>query len=154
MWDNHLAALARDYLTGVLSWVEASGYPISVRVKAQIDDARQTVIFPELPPAAALWRGKACLLFHKHNEQLEGLRQMVLKGELVDEDGLLVLKVSDFVTANGRPDTDLMPHAGAPLHMFQFYLLGRRKSREYIAKRGSPWPPIPFDDIARAVNEG
>lgn len=78
---------------------------------------------------------------------------MVLKGDLVEEDGALALKVTEFVTANGRPDTDLMPYAGRPVHMFQFWLLGRRKSKEYLAKRGEPWPPIPFDYITRAVSE-
>jgi len=37
--------------------------------------------------------------------------------------------------------------------MFQFWLLGRRKSKEYMAKRSEPWPPIPFDYITQAVNE-
>ena len=46
-----------------------------------------------------------------------------------------------------------MPHANAPLHMLQFYRLGRRKAKAYLAKRGAPWPPIPFDQIARAVEQ-
>lgn len=154
MWDKRLAALAREYPTGVLTWVEASGYPISVRCKAHLDGAREVVTFIDLPPVAEGWRGKACLLFHRHNEHLEGLHQMVLKGELIEEDeGATIMRVTEFVTANGRPDTDEMPHAGRPLHMFQFFLLGRRKAREYMAKRGAPWPPIPFDEIERAVRE-
>jgi len=60
--------------------------------------------------------------------------------------------VTEFVTANGRTDSDEMPHAGAPLHMFQFLLLVRRKARDYMAKRGAPWPPIPFDEIAQKVS--
>jgi hypothetical protein len=32
-------------------------------------------------------------------------------------------------------------------------LLGRRKAREYIARRGRPWPPIVFDDLLRALKE-
>lgn len=78
---------------------------------------------------------------------------MVILGELVSEDGLLTLRVSKFVTANGRPNTDQMPHASSPLHMLQFFLLGRRQSRVYIAKRGTPWPPIPYDVIERLLAE-
>jgi hypothetical protein len=74
---------------------------------------------------AADWRGKACLLFHRHNERLEGMRQLVILGELVYEEGLLTLRVSKFVTANGRSDTDQLPHAGSPLHMLQFWWLSR-----------------------------
>jgi hypothetical protein len=151
MWDKRLAALATSYRTGVLSWVEASGYPVSVRCSPILDEARECVVFPDLPPAAREWRGLACLLFHVHDERLEGLRQMVLKGELVSEDGTLVLKVTAFVTANGRAGTDEMPHAGAPVHMFQFYRLGRSKAKAYLAKRGEPWPPIPYAEIGRKV---
>ena len=39
------------------------------------------------------------------------------------------------------------------VHTFQFYRLARRKAKEYLAKRGEPWPPIPFEVIGRAVDE-
>jgi hypothetical protein len=152
MWDKRLAERARSYPTGVLSWVEPAGYPISVRVAVELDAPRERVLFPALPPVARDATGLACLLFHLHDDRLEGLRQLVLKGELVADDGTAVLKVTEFVTANGRAGTDEMPHAGAPLHMFAFYRLGRRKANEYLAKRGEPWPPIPFDEIDRAVS--
>ena len=77
---------------------------------------------------------------------------MVLKGELrTAVDAGVEFGVTEFVTANGRPNTDRMPHAGAPVHMFQFYRLGRTKAKAYLAKRGAPWPPIPFEQIARDV---
>jgi hypothetical protein len=154
MWDKRLAGLARSYPSGVLSWVEPSGYPVSVRVAVELDEARERVLFPALPLAAHGWTGLACLLFHMHDDRLEGLRQMVLKGELVAADGTVVFNVTEFVTANGRAGTDQMPHAGAPLHMLAFYRLGRRKAKEYLVKRGEPWPPIPFEEIGRAVAEG
>jgi hypothetical protein len=153
MWNKPLAAQAAAYSSAILTWVEPSGYPISVRVTPQLDDVHEQVTFAALPPVAAGWRGKACLLFHRHNERLEGLHQMVLKGELAEDGGRVVFRVNEFVTANGKPDTDEMPHAGRPIHMFQFLLLGRRKAREYMTKRGAPWPPIPFDDIIRKTAE-
>lgn len=154
MWSDKLAACIGDYPSAVLSWVDPSGSPISVRCAVRWQAGSQSVTFPRLPPIAAAWRGKACLLFHVHDERLEGLRQMVLKGELVEaEDGAVVFAASEFVTANGRADTDRMPHANAPLHMFQFYRLGRRKAKAYLAKRGAPWPAIPFDEIGRAVTK-
>ena len=153
MWDRRLAQRARSYPTGVLSWVEPSGYPVSVRVAVELDEPRDRVLFRALPPVARGRTGLACLLFHVHDDRLEGLRQMVLKGELVADGGSVVLKVTEFVTANGRSGTDEMPHAGAPLHMLAFYRLGRRKANEYLAKRAEPWPPIPFEEIGRAVAE-
>ena len=151
MWDRQLAALAEAYPTGILSWVAPSGDPVSVRVAFELDERSESVSFPTLPPAALGATGLACLLFHFHDDRLEGLRQMVLKGELLAGTGGVVLKVSEFVTANGRAHTDQMPHAGAPLHMLAFYRLGRRKAKEYLAKRAEPWPPIPFREISQAV---
>ena len=152
MWSDALAALIGDYRTAVLSWVEPSGAPISIRCRVRLHPASHTITFEDPAPLAGAWRGKACLLFHSHDERLEGLRQMVLKGELgTTGDGALEFAVTDFVTANGRPNTDQMPHASAPIHMFQFYRLGRRKANAYLAKRGAPWPPIPFEQIARDV---
>ena len=151
MWDSRLVACAPAYRSCVLSWVDPSGDPASVRVGAVLDEAAGVARLPSLAPYAAGWRGPACLLFHHHDEHLEGLHQLVLKGDLVELDGEVVFRVGEFVTANGRPGTDAMPHASAPLHMLAFYRLGRRKAKAYLAKRGSPWPPIPFDEIRRRV---
>jgi hypothetical protein len=153
MWNKQLAKLATKYPTGVLSVADVESFPASVRLVARVDTKRRVVTFPALPPYAQGWRGKACLLFHRHNSRLEGLHQMVLKGELVEEGGALALRVTDFVTANGQTKTDEMPHAGQPIHMLQFFLLGRRKAREYERKRGEPWPPIDYAEIERILRE-
>jgi hypothetical protein len=153
MWNKQLARLATKYPTGVLSVTDVGGYPESVRLVARLDTKRRIVTFPALPAFAQGWRGKACLLFHRHNSRLEGLRQMVLKGELVEEGGAVVLRVMGFVTANGQTKTDEMPHAGRPVHMLQFFLLGRRKAREYERKRGEPWPPLDYAEIERILRE-
>jgi hypothetical protein len=153
MWNERLAKLATKYPTGVLSVAAVHGSPASVRLVARLDAERRVVTFPALPPYAQGWRGLACLLFHRHNVRLEGLRQMVLKGELVEEGGAVVLRVTDFVTANGRTDTDELPHAGHPIHLLQFLLLGRRKARDYERKRGAPWPPIDYAEVERLLRE-
>jgi hypothetical protein len=152
MWSEPLAADIADYGSAVLSWVEPSGAPISIRCRVRLQPGTHAITFEGLAPIAGAWRGKACLLFHMHDARLEGLRQMVVKGELAPAaDGSLEFRATEFVTANGRPGTDRMPHAGAPLHMFQFYRLGRGKAKAYLAKRSAPWPPIPFEQIARDV---
>ena len=154
MWNDRLAALTGEYPTAVLSIVDPNGYPLSARCTVRLDAARQVAIIADPPAQASAWRGKACLLFHQFNESMERLRQMVILGELDGENGLLILQVSRFVTANGRQDTDQMPNASSPWHAVQFFWLGWRKARAYLARRGEPWPPIPFDAIVRAVDEG
>src|SRR5215813_8694345 len=101
MWNKRLAQRISVYPTGVLSTVEPSGYPASVRCTVEVHAAEQTITFPQLPAFAAAWRGKAALLFHRHNTRLEGLYQLVIKGELMEQDGMLLFKVSEFVTGTG-----------------------------------------------------
>jgi len=153
MWNEQLAALAHEYPSGVLSIVDSNGYPLSVCCTVCLDETRQAFTLPTPPAQAMAWRGKACLLFHQHNERLEGLRQMVILGELVCEEGLLTLRVSKFVTANGRQNTDQMPHAASPLHMLQFFWLGWHNARTYLARRGRPWPAIPYKLIEHLLDE-
>jgi hypothetical protein len=153
MWNKRLAQLATKYPTGVLSVADVGGFPASVRLAARLDAKERIVTFPALPAYAQGWRGQACLLFHRHNSRLEGLRQMVLKGELVEVDGAVALRVTDFVTANGSSNTDEMPHAGSPVLTLRFLRLGRRKAREYERKRGKPWPPIDYAEVARLLKE-
>jgi hypothetical protein len=155
MWNERLATLAGSYPTAILSRVDpATGYPESVRVAVRLDSSRQAALLLDLAEQVLSWQGRACLLFHQFNPRLEGLRQLVILGELVTLDNQPALAVRKFVTANGRSDTDQMPHAGSPLHMLQFFWLGRRNARGYLARRGEPWPPIPYDDIVRGVEAG
>ena len=157
MADLRLLDRIPDYRSGVLSWVGADGYPASLRcvVRRTADAggrARLALGGGNALPADA--RGRACVLFHRHDEHLEGLYQMVVKGTLADDgSGGVMLIVEGIVTANGQSDTDAMPHASAPLHMLAFYRAGRSAARAYLAKRGSPWPPIPYEEIGRRVAE-
>jgi hypothetical protein len=87
---------------------------ISVRCTVHLDAARQVAIITDPPALALAWRGKACLLFHQFNKGMKKLRLMVILGELNNENSQLILKVSRFVTANGREDTDKMPNTSTP----------------------------------------
>ncbi|HET8841573.1 MAG TPA: hypothetical protein VFN35_08905 [Ktedonobacteraceae bacterium] len=153
MWNKRLAARTQSYSSGVLSIVDANGYPLSVRCTVCLNETGHVFTFPTPPPQALSWRGKACLLFHQHNERLEGLRQLVILGELVCEEGLLTFLASKFVTSNGRQDTDQMPHAASPLHLLRFLWLGWRSARTYLARRRGPWPAIPYEEFERLLAE-
>ena len=154
--DELIARIDRYPRGAVVSHLGADGYPESVRCGARHLPGTRDVAL-DLPAFAASWRGPATLLLHRHDEHLEGLAQLVLRGLIADgadgADGAAVFSVADVITANGRDDTDEMPHAGAPLHMLQFFRVGRGKARAYLARRGAPWPPIPYGEIARRVAE-
>ncbi len=50
MWNKTLIAYARVYPSAVLTVVEDSGYPWSVRCIVEFDDARELILFPTPPP--------------------------------------------------------------------------------------------------------
>ncbi|PZS02923.1 MAG: hypothetical protein DLM69_03460 [Candidatus Chloroheliales bacterium] len=153
MWSSKLVACARAYASAVLTVVETSGYPGSVRCQVEFDDSRELITFTPVPAAAAGWSGKACLLFHRHDEHLGNQHEMMIKGELLAEGANLIFRPVAFLTGTGRQDSDRMPVAGSMLDIIRFMLLGRRKAREYIAKRGRPWPPRPWDKMLRYLDE-
>jgi len=39
------------------------------------------------------------------------------------------------------------------IHMLQFFWLGTRKARANLGKHGTPWPPIPYEEIERLMAE-
>ena len=153
MWNKQLIACARVYPGGVLTVVEDSGYPLSVRCNVQFDDARELILFPTPPQDIVGRQGLACLLFHRHNADLGGQHELLIKGELREEAGILTLRPGDFLTGSGRQDTDRMPYAGSPLDMIRYMVLGRRKARTYLAKRGKPWTPRPWGKMLRYLDE-
>jgi hypothetical protein len=153
MWNKILAGRAQAYPSGVLTIVDEDGYPFSVRCTVQFDEAREQVTFSALSPLIGGRQGSACLLFHRHNQVLEDQYELMIRGALVDEGGSPVFRPSAFLTGTGSATDDQMPHATNPVQLVQFMLLGRRKAREYLAKRGKPWPPIVFDDLLRALKE-
>jgi hypothetical protein len=153
MWNRQLIALARAYSSAVLTIVEPSGYPLSVRCQVTFDETREAIGLGQVPSLARDWRGKACLLFHRHNERLEEQHELLIRGELTGAAGELMFHPSAFVTGTGSPTKDAMPHAGAPLDLIRFMLLGQRKARSYLRKRGQPWPAIDFDELLRTIDK-
>jgi hypothetical protein len=150
MWNSALARRARVYRDATLSVVHPSGYPYSVRCGVELDDSRQIV---RLTTVSGLAPGPGCLAFHRHDERLENQYQMLIRGQLEVDNGGVILRPTAFVTANGSSETDRMPHAGAPLPLIRFMLLGQKQARAYIRRRKSPWPRVDFDPMLRVLRE-
>jgi hypothetical protein len=154
MWNERLIGLAQKYDSAVLTVLAADGYALSVRcTAAQFDATNETIHLSGVNARALARPGKACLLFHRHNAVLEDQHELMMKGELVVADGQAIFRPAEFLTGTGSPTTDAMPHSGDPIQLIQFMLLGRRKAREYLAKRGAPWEPIQFDLLIRRMRE-
>jgi hypothetical protein len=72
---------------------------------------------------------------------------------LINVAGTLVFHPGVFVTGTGSTTKDTMPHAGAPLYLLRFMLLGQRKARSYLRKRGEAWPSIDFDTLLTMIDK-
>jgi len=152
MWSSNLATCARAYPDAVLSVVDPDGYPCSTRCTVRLDDRREVITFINLPPLASSWRGPACLLFHRHDDRLENQYQLMIRGHVVLQGDSLELRPTHFLTANGSLTEDRMPHAGAPLQLIQFMLLGRRQAARYLRRRNMTWP-VDFTPMLRVLRE-
>src|SRR5437868_14348540 len=123
MWKEKLIACARTYPSGVLTVVEDSGYPRSVRCVVEFDDARELILI-SIPSLEVVGRqGLACLLFHRHNADMSGQRELLIKGELHEEAGTLVVHSSDCLTGSDRQYTDRMPYAAPPMIISRYLML-------------------------------
>lgn len=153
MWNKRLAAAARTYPTGILTSVDAQGYTFSVRCTPEINESRELFLLRVPPPPAAGWEGRACLLFHRHDNHLEDQYELLIKGTLAPEPGGgLVFRPEGWLTGTGSQKTDRMPHAGAPLDLIRFLLMGRRKARGYLAKHQETWPAPDYAEMLRQLD--
>ena len=136
MWDNLLKLLA-GFSSGVLTGVDASGYPYSMRCRPEPDAAAQGLRL-KVPDYAGIQPGPAGLLCHQHDELLWNLKSFVVRGSLErDAQGWLF-----------RP-RQLIPGAGMGglMGFLNFVRTARRTTKQYLANRRLARPGIPWARI-------
>ncbi len=136
MWDDILQHLA-DFPTAVLTAVDDTGYPFSVRCAPETDDATQTLRF-RLPEDTRIRVGPASLLCHRHDAQLWNLKSFMVRGTLERDARGWMLRPRRFVPGAG---------IGGLLGLLRFVRDGRRRTRRYLEKRGLARPTVPWDRI-------
>ena len=136
MWTEIVNEMA-DFSTAVLTSVDASGYPLSIRCKPNQDSVAQ-VLRLQIPEYIQFQPGPAGLLYHKHDESLWNLKSFMLRG-LLEQD------------AQGwffRPLTYTPgPGIGGLPAMMKFLLNGRRSTKQFLEKRHLPRPVIDWDTV-------
>ena len=59
-----------------------------------------------------------------------------------------------YMDPKGHIVLDRFPgEAGSPLDILRYMMLGRRKARQYLAKRGKHWSPRPWGKMLRYLDE-
>jgi hypothetical protein len=136
MWSELVKQLS-EFPDAILTSVDASGYPFSVRCKPEPDRSAE-VLRLRLPSIAQVSSGPAGLLCHKHDESLWNLRSFIVRG-LLEQD------TQDWLF---RP-VQLIPGAGigGAVGMIKFVRDSRRSTRQYLEKRHLDRPKIDWDSI-------
>lgn len=142
MWAE-IVKKAATFESGVLSGIDAEGYPCSVRCTPAPDHGAQ-VLRCAVGAEIELRPGPASLLCHSHNEQLWDLRSLNVRGTLErDAQGWFL-----------RP-TAIIPEVGgtSPIAMIKAVVQLRRTATNYLKKRNLPTPAIPWKELVAAKEE-
>jgi len=136
MWTEMIHEL-EDFPTAVLTCIDSSGYPFSVRCNTDPDDESQ-VLRIQLPEYVKFQPGPAWILCHKHDESLWNLKSFTVKGFLKQDDRGWFFTPQKFIPGAG---------IGGLMAMVKFLQDGRRSTRRYLEKRNLPRPVIAWDTV-------
>ena len=136
MWDDILKHLP-DFPSVVVTSRDLSGYPFSVRCQASADTTAQ-VLRLQLPDVHTLHPGPASVVCHRHDAQLWNLYSLLLRGTLVRANDEWHFQPQQFIPGAG---------IGGMFGLLHLIRTGRRKAKQYLARRGLPRPAIPWDAI-------
>jgi hypothetical protein len=130
LWASAAKHMAK-FDEGVVNAVDAEGYPLSVRQTSLPYDPNTGEMPVTLPDALGAVEGPASLLCHFHDENLWGLRAILLKGKLARREGKWI-----FVTTSFTPPST-----------WQMIKNVKKSARDYLAKRNLPWPVVNYAAI-------
>lgn len=133
MWDDLVRSLG-DYPTAVLTAIDATGYPFSIRLVPQPDPARQVlaVLLPEYVHAQT---GPAGLLCHFHDDLLWKQTNFAAYGELEPDDESWIFRPVRVIEGAGAGNS-LLPQ-----------MRFRKSAKRYVGRHGMEWPAVPWDRL-------
>lgn len=137
---RELARLFTRYESAVLSYTDARGYPVSLRVSPSVS-ASEAVVKLGLAADLEVEGAPASLLVHDHDDALWKQTSTLVRGRIVPREHTHV-----FVPTVIVPGIEQGPRA-----FVRFIVEGRRATARYLAKRNLPRPEIPWTDIHRLV---
>ena len=132
MWAKAAKWIAK-FDEGVITALDADGYPVSVRQTGLPYDAPSGTMPVVLPEALGAVPGPANLLCHSHDDDLWSLRAIQVSGRLERH-----AEGFRFVTTRFEPPSDLRALFGM-----------NRSMKAYLARRNLPVPVVDFATVAR-----
>jgi hypothetical protein len=127
MWAEAAKHVAK-FDEAVITALDASGFPVSVRQSKLSYDAATGTMPISLPDALGAVEGPANLVCHFHDEKLWGLRNISLKGRVERRAGAWVFQTTLF----------------NPPSMWKAIKGMRTSMKSYLAQRNLPVPKVDF----------
>lgn len=144
MLFDEAAAVLESYPDGVLSTVDADGYPLSVRCKPRADRIQQG-FYLSLPDKLPIQAGAASMLFHYHDAALNHLRSVSLQGKLKQQDGHWLFQPERIIPGMGRE--------GFLAGLKDNILVPRGNTKRYLQKYNLVRPRIPWEKLQKIIDE-
>ena len=138
MW-REIRRYLRKYPSAVLTGLDSTGYPFSVRCQSVPDDLLQALRVA-VPDAIDLRPGPASLLCHSHNLFLWNLHSFLVRGSLERIHGSWIFRPAHFVPGIG---------VGGLAGMIRFATSKRRAANRYLQRRGLERPKVPWSELRR-----
>jgi hypothetical protein len=142
MWPE-IQRYLREYPSAVLSGIDSSGYPFSIRCQPLPDQTEEVLRIARLP-TVDLAEGPASLLCHSHNLFLWKLRSFVVRGSLEVADGSYLFRPARFVPGIG---------VGGVPGMIRFATSKRQAANRYLSHRNLARPTIPWQRLKAIQRE-
>jgi hypothetical protein len=134
VWDPRLDRLGtRTYPTAVLSLVAPDGFPFSIRLSVQPDEAAGCIRFGGGALGLPANPGLACLSAHAHSPEFKWQHNFQVRGDFVERDGEWVLVPHKFVGGF------IVPEGGQVAMLrenFKKSMRFRKVAKRELAKRG------------------
>lgn len=136
MWTE-ISRYLPEFSSAVLTAFDERDAPASLRVQPQLDAGSQVIRFV-LPAGQFIQPGKACLLCHRHDQNLWNLKSFGVQGMLEQAENGWLLRPTRFIPGMG---------IGGMGSYLRFVLDGRKNTSRYLEKRGMPRPRIDWEQI-------
>jgi hypothetical protein len=140
-FESTVAAF-RDFTGAVLTAMDSSGYPVSLRCRPSPSSDESAVRLP-----APGWfdglPGPASLMCHSHDNKLWKLHGFFVRGELDRDGDELVFHPTFFRRSIG----------GSPVEILRLALQTRRAARRYLKQRRLERPQVPWKRIEAAKKQ-
>ena len=135
VWDPRLDRLGREDPTAVVAFVGPDGFPFAVRVPVHADRAAHVVYIDADPVGAPIEPGPACLCAHSHAGDLTWQHSYQVRGDLLEEDGRLVLHPHRVVAGLQLPSSAFERYRVNVRKILRFRKTARERQR---AGAGTP----------------